>query len=263
MRAHRACVLLPSNCWGADQEDEGTGERRNIMEAVLWWGEESSNDSLQICRQADLVVFACWMHVLKPFLDFAGCSSAVWVRKCGLPVSTLTKRGFILVEGTTHQQFRHQGESHCFILITRSAYFSMHLSSFLFLVWPYLNSSAIRLCDAVIFRGFLLNTFFVSTTSSCTVVCYSDCYRGNWSQGFETTATSSCVINSQGNRTMVKKKNKKTQQKPKSQSNSVLYHSWVCGVTCFLARNYNEKESAHKFAVGRRAMGERSLRWYE
>lgn len=59
MRAHRARVLLPSNCWGADQEDEGTGERRNIMEAVLWWGEESSNDSLQICRQADLVVFAC------------------------------------------------------------------------------------------------------------------------------------------------------------------------------------------------------------
>lgn len=59
MRAHRARVLLPSNCWGADQEDEGTGERRNIMEAVLWWGEESSNDSLQsVGRQILLSLLA-------------------------------------------------------------------------------------------------------------------------------------------------------------------------------------------------------------
>lgn len=64
MRAHGACILLSSNCWGGDQKDEGTGGKRNIMEAALWWDKESSSDSWQVCRQADRVVFACWMYVL-------------------------------------------------------------------------------------------------------------------------------------------------------------------------------------------------------
>lgn len=179
---------------------------------------------------------------------------------CGLPVSTLTKRGFILVEVSIHQQFRHQGEFHYFILITRSAYFRMHLSFFLYLIWPYLNSSAIRLWYAVIFRGFLLNTLVVSTTSLA-LMC-------------ESRAIQVAIVVTEVKALkwlllhlvllLILKETlpwlKKTQQKPKSLLNSVLYHSWLCGVAHFLPRNSSEKGSAHEFAVGRGAMGERSLR---
>lgn len=73
-----------SSCWerGGCKEYQG--------KAVSWWGEESSNDSLQIFRQSDFAIFVCWMCLLKPVLDFARYSLAVWVKMCGLQIDSCT-----------------------------------------------------------------------------------------------------------------------------------------------------------------------------
>lgn len=112
----------------------GTAALAEREEVVEYQGGEAgwSKDGLQICKQSDFAVFACWMCLLKPFLDCARYSLAVWVKMCGLQILLHTKWSFILVKGTTRKLFKHHREFHYFILITRSAYFYLHLSFFLF-----------------------------------------------------------------------------------------------------------------------------------
>lgn len=115
-----------SSCW------ERGGGSLSRKSCIGGGGAGSSKDSLQICKQSDFAVFACWMCLLKPFLDCARYSLAVWVKMCGLQILLHTKWSFILVKGTARKLFKHHREFHYFILITRSAYFYLHLSFFLF-----------------------------------------------------------------------------------------------------------------------------------
>lgn len=74
-----------SSCW----ERRG-GREYQMKTALVGKWRDSSNDSLQICRQSDFAIFACWMCLLKPFLDCARYSVAVWVKMCGLQIDSCT-----------------------------------------------------------------------------------------------------------------------------------------------------------------------------
>ena len=123
------------------QEGEGTAARagreevvRSIKAELYGGGEESNNDNLWICRLSGFSVFACWICLLKPALDCARYSLAVWVKMCGLQTELHTKWGFILVKRTTRKLFSYHREFHYFVLIMRSAYYYFRLSLFLFCI---------------------------------------------------------------------------------------------------------------------------------
>lgn len=146
-----------SSCW------ERGGGRVSRKSCVGGGGAGRSKDSLQICKQSDFAVFACWMCLLKPFLDCARYSLAVWVKMCGLQILLHTKWSFTLVKGTTCKLFKHRREFHYFILITRSAYFYLHLS------FPLLYLATFEVISypyTLIFRVFLQNShFFIFSTA--------------------------------------------------------------------------------------------------
>lgn len=147
-----------SSCW----EREGCKDYQG--KAVFWCREESSSGSPQICRQSDFAIFACWMCLLKPFLDFARYSLAVWVKMCGLQIDfcTLSEALFLWRELPTSYSKCHW-ESHYFILIRRSAYFCLFFPLLYLAVYEVISNQT---TVYIIFRGFLHNShFFIFSTA--------------------------------------------------------------------------------------------------